>query len=349
MSPPAAARALVAAALVVGSGCQSLPRQAAPTADPGTPRELKKVTMPEYTIEPPDVVQIDLVNATPKSPYVIRSLDAISVRIPSAVADPPPVAGVFPVDPDGTVNLGPPYGSVKVAGLTLDAARKEIDKVVALYLKSTAADVALAQTRAAEQIRGPHLVRPDGTVGLGTYGSVLLVGQTLSQAKGSLETHLSAHFEKPEVSLDVTGYNSKVYYVLFDGGGAGQQVVRMPVTGNETVLDAIGQVSGLPAVSDKHRIWISRPTDPGCPCQILPVDWKGITECGDPRTNHQIFPGDRVFVNSYKLTRFDTVLARILAPAERALGFTLLGAGTVRTLQFQNGNGGGFGGGFGGF
>ena len=38
--------------------------------------------------------------------------------------------------------------------------------------------------------------------------------------------------------MDVQGFNSKLYYVILDGGGAGQQVVRLPVTGNETVLDA---------------------------------------------------------------------------------------------------------------
>ena len=40
-------------------------------------------------------------------------------------------------------------------------------------------------------------------------------------------------------------YNSKVYYVITEGAGAGDLVARLPITGNETVLDAISQINGL--------------------------------------------------------------------------------------------------------
>ena len=47
---------------------------------------------------------------------------------------------------------------------------------VLLFLRATAdATVAIAQSRAMQVIRGEHLVRPDGTVGLGVYGSVPVV------------------------------------------------------------------------------------------------------------------------------------------------------------------------------
>ena len=74
--------------------------------------------------------------------------------------------------------------------------------------------------------------------------------------------------------MDVPAYNSKVYYVILDGGGAGQQVVRLPVTGNETVLDAIGQVNGLRPVSEPAPD-LGRPARSGRGArQILPVDWE---------------------------------------------------------------------------
>src|SRR5437764_5776206 len=41
--------------------------------------------------------------------------------------------------------------------------------------------------------------------------------------------------------------------LIFDGGGVGQTVIRLPVTGNETVLDAIAQLYGLSAVSNQDR------------------------------------------------------------------------------------------------
>lgn len=316
-----------------GAGLGCAHTKAIPTVA-NAPHELNKTSLPDYTIEPPDVLQIDLLHAVPKAPYHIQTLDAIGVRVANALPD-APISGVYPVGPDGTVMFGNPYGAVTVAGLTVEAARASIEKALARQLRAPVAEVVLAQTRGSQQVRGPHLVRPDGTVGLGTYGAVRVVGLTIADTKLRLEEHLAAHFEKPEVSVEVTGYNSKVYYVIYDGGGAGQQVARMPITGNETVLDAVSQLSGLPVVSDARRIWISRPAPNGCSCFTLPIDWHAITECADTRTNYQILPGDRVFVKSYHMTQVDTTLARVLAPIERLLGVTLLGTSTVRTI---NGN-----------
>ena len=107
------------------------------------------------------------------------------------------------------------------------------------------------------------------------------------------------------------------------------------------MLDAISQIGGLSAVSSK-KIWVARPAPSDCGHdQILPVDWCGITRHGQVKTNYQLLPGDRVYILGQPLTKFDTYLARVLAPINRAFGATLLGVGTVRTIQ--NGNSGFFG------
>jgi polysaccharide export outer membrane protein len=176
-------------------------------------------------------------------------------------------------------------------------------------------------------------VRPDGTIALGTYGRVRVTGLTLAEARKAVEAHLSEFILNPEVFVDVQTYNSKLYYVILDGGGLGQTVRRLPITGNDTVLDAIAQVTGITAVSSKDRIWVSRPAPAGAGHQVLPVDWRGISEKGDTVTNYQLMPGDRLFVASYPLTRFDSALARVISPIERVLGVTLLGASTVNTIR----------------
>src|SRR5207249_5086606 len=98
--------------------------------------------------------------------------------------------------------------------------------------------------RAMQQVRGEHLVRPDGTVGLGTYGSVYVTGMTIAEAKAAVERHLARFLFRPEVSVDVSGFNSRVYFIIFDLPGSGQQIYRLPHTGNETVLDALGEIKG---------------------------------------------------------------------------------------------------------
>jgi hypothetical protein len=90
------------------------------------------------------------------------------------------------------------------------------------------------------------------------------------------------------------------------------------------VLDAIGLVNGLPAVSSKTRIWVARPSpaDGGCD-QVLPVDWDAITQGGSTATNYQLLPGDRVYVKAEPWTCFDNTVARVLAPFERMLRLSL--------------------------
>jgi len=260
------------------------------------PRELDKITLPPYVIEPPDQLLIEVVQR-------------------STVPD---------IDETGKPRIGPDG--------------KPILKTVTERLP-------------VQPISGPFQVRPDGSVGLGFWGSVIVAGLTLDQAAETIRQHivknpvLREYGTAPEsiiVIVDVLAYNSKRYYIIYDGAGWGEQVISFPVTGSETVLDAIANVGGLSDIASKRNIWVARRTPhPGQPWQILPVDWVGITQHGISLTNYQILPGDRIYVKAQKLVAIDRMMARFLAPIERAFGVTLLGAATVNQIQ---GRGFGFGG-----
>src|SRR5262249_33877343 len=139
----------------------------------------------------------------------------------------------------------------------------------------------------------------------------------------------------PEVSLDVLAYNSKVFYIVFQAAASGDQVYRLPITGNETVLDALSNVGGLAVQASNRRILVSRPApaNPGGNDQILPVDWNAIVQCGKTATNYQVLPGDRIYVKAQPLIKFDTMFGLLMAPVERAFGVTLLGQETIRTFE----------------
>src|SRR5262249_37516714 len=74
-----------------------------------------------------------------------------------------------------------------------------------------------------QPLQGQHLVRPDGTIGLGIYGSIKVAGMTLDQVRLELYNHLIATRVRPEalkpenINVDVLAYNSKFYYVITDG------------------------------------------------------------------------------------------------------------------------------------
>jgi polysaccharide export outer membrane protein len=327
---------LLTAVGLMATGCAS--QQLQVPADPQMPRELNKVTMPPYVIEPPDILLIDATRVIPKPPYHVEPLDILYIYCPEAPADIPGagVQGVYPVEPAGTVNLGPVYGSVKLAGMTLEEARVAIEKVLKdAKVLQPHTQVSVAQSRALQQIRGQHLVRPDGNVSMGNYGQVYVTGMTTGAAKAAIEAQLSNYLEKPEVSVDILAFNSKVFYVITDGGGFGQGVNRLPITGNETVLDAIAAINGLPQQASKKKIWIARPAPAGA-CggdQILPINWKAITMCGETDTNYQILPGDRIFVKADGLIAIDNWLGKFLAPIERILSDVGLGAGVVNSVS----------------
>ena len=347
---PRSFRRLVVAALVVCmAGCRmSHPHHhaahlAAKNPPPAEmPRELAKVALPIYTVEPPDILLIEAINVVPRSPYTLRTGDLVSVHVPAAQSDPnDPIAGTFPIQPGGIVNLGPSYGTVQVSGMTINDAQVAIKTYLERQaLKEANVSVSLVEMAGKQQISGQHLVGPDGTITLGSYGSVSVVGLTLAQVKHVVEMHLRTFLEDPEVSVDVFAFNSKVYYVITEGAGTGDTVTRLPITGNETVLDAIANINGLNEVTSK-RIWIARPTPGGVEPQVLPCDWRAITASGAAGSNYQILPGDRVFVAEDKRVALDTDMAKTFAPLERAAGFTLLQTNLATRLSGRVLKGGG--------
>jgi polysaccharide biosynthesis/export protein len=337
---------LLALALVASaSGCRTVEFRnrliEAEMPPAAMPTELNKISLPPYVVEPPDILLIDAVKVVPKSPYNIEPFDQLQVLVDGA---PPenPIAGIFRVEANGTISLGPLYGSVKVVDMTLEEATEAVNKQLRGVLRAPQAAVSLAESAGKQRIEGEHLVTPDGTVNLGSYGNVYVAGMTVAAVKGAIEEHLTQYLEDPEVSVDVFSYNSKRYYVITEGAGLGEGVNTFPVTGNETVLDAISQIQGLRQVSSK-TIWIARPAPDGAGCdQILPVNWREITRGGATATNYQILPGDRVFIAEDKMLAFDTLVNKALQPFERMIGFTLLGTQTIQQVnRFPQGFGSG--------
>ncbi len=201
--------------------------------DAPVPRTDVKVSLPEYIVEPPDILAVEVREALPDRP----------------------ISGERLVRPDGKLSLGF-YGELYVAGLTTT----QIKEQVVLHLRQYITD----------RVLGLEQRKEDGT------------------------TVKVAPTNTTKVFVDVVKYNSKVYYVQGDVGTPG----RLPITGNETVLDAITYAGGLiPTAKKATNIRLVRPAPRGECCeQVLPVDFKAIVEQADTKTNYQLRPGDRIMV-----------------------------------------------------
>ncbi|MFV1981186.1 MAG: polysaccharide biosynthesis/export family protein, partial [Rhodothermia bacterium] len=242
---------LLVTSLLAMCGCRAFfaPVESLPVTIPGptpesdVPRELAKVSLPPYIIEPPDILLIDAIKVVPKPPHFIEPLDTLAIRVENTLLV-APIMAAFPVDPDGRVDLGPAYGKVAVKGMTVDEAKTAILSFLKQTLKNPVVSVTLASSAGAQPVNGDHLVGPDGTVNLGTYGTVYVSGLTIPQTKKAIEDQLAKFLENPEVIVDILALNSKVYYIITEGAGQGDNVVRVPVTGNDTVLDGIAAIGG---------------------------------------------------------------------------------------------------------
>lgn len=217
-----------------------------------------------------------------------QRLDALTATLaerqqPAPITAPP--TGAVPRELD-KVSL-PPYVIEAPDVLTIEVVLKDPETGATTGLRP-------------QPISGSFIVRPDGTVGLGAYGTVYVSGLTIEQAVAAIRKQL-AKFDSPELSAeklvviaDVLAFNSKVYYVITDSANDGQQVARLPLTGNETVIDAVASIGAADTVGKKSmRVVRKSPTGTE---QVLPIDWTAITKHGVTTTNYQLLSGDRLYV-----------------------------------------------------
>lgn len=416
----AVGRILFIAILSLAGGCHSLHhkvhRLPTSTFPQSSPRELCKATLPEYRVEPPDILEIEVVRLVPNAGYRLSPGDAISITVSRrdlttiAVNDVlaiqaegapaiAPLDGSFVVQPNGAISLGSPYGLVQVAGLsieeaqqvletkldellvvpdvrlalveagnpvsgefvigldgivdlganygkielqglTLEEARSTLEAKFSEYFKQPYASLTVTQLSAQQQIAGEHLVGPDGNITLGVFGTLPVVAMTIDEVRQVIEARLQVEFDQPRVSVNVFSYNSKVYYVVTEGAGLGDGVFKFPFTGNDTILDAVALLNGLPSVSST-QMWIARPSHKPDEFQILPVDWQAVTSVADTRTNYQLLPGDRLFIAEDSLVGFDNRLAKVFNPLERIMGFSILSASAATRFSGRVLRGGG--------
>ena len=102
------------------------------------------------------------------------------------------------------------------------------------------------------------------------------------------------------------------------------------------MLDAINFANGLMPTAAPQNIRLVRPAPAGACCeQILPVNLAAITSGGDPTTNYQLMPGDRIVVYRDPIVRFTVFLDRLAAPFQTVIGTTLQTAFTIRCRQVR--------------
>lgn len=349
-SPPASVLRPVPAGAVTGRDNTWSSVQRVSAEGPGVPVETGRVMPagPVALLAPPTVQEPGTLPAPAEAKPMEKGPEDVK-----AAAPPPKKNGEKTNDVLPAPKKRPDYPELPPVGIThpVTAPREFEKRSLSAYIIEPPDVLAIdapADLLTADKsvvLSGPALVRPDGTIGLGTLGSVFVAGMTIDQAKERIARVVQTQRPNDDldvimrkIKVDVAAFNSKFYYVISDGAGYGEQVVKVPITGNETVLDAVASIQGLPAVASKKKIWLARATPNGSGPHVLPIDWCGVAMRGSGGTNYQIFPGDRLYIQSDRLLAFNSALGKVLAPVERILGVTLLGSSVVNSIKSGGNN-----------
>ena len=267
----------------------------------------------EYVIEPPDILLIEGVKLKPKMPYKINVYDVLRVKLDGKNLK-QKIDDAYQVDADGNVNLGSPYGKIKVLDATIEEVPDRIRAQLAKKFADIEVSTILLLSDYGQQISGQHIVGPDGRVNLGFFGTVDVAGLTVEKAKAAVEAQLSEEFESPEVFVDVLANNSKVVYVI-EKRTDGDRVVRLPCKKDTKLQQVLYRLREVVDVEAEAYL-VSSYDHLGKDVERLEVDLKGLVFNTDLKTNYSLLPGDRLFVESKRSSNQEKNSEAVQPPVE---------------------------------
>ncbi|MGQ0633473.1 MAG: M56 family metallopeptidase [Planctomycetaceae bacterium] len=222
---------LVAAGLIVFCGglavWSSKPAQRSQRVAAGAKEGVTKAVVAKekkppgpHRVGPGDILNIDLRRNVRSVQYPLRAGDELMIRASKLLPISPEddealkefktINGPYVVQPEGTIELGPEYGSVIVEGLTIGGAKEAIRKHLQneVGLVDPKVSVTMPNLQLSPFLSGEHQVFSDGTVFLGIHGRVKVEEMTLEEAAGAIEKQLTQYFHRPEVSVNLLSAQS---------------------------------------------------------------------------------------------------------------------------------------------
>ncbi len=157
-------------------------------------------------------------------------------------------------------------------------------------------------------------IRPDGKINLRLIGDVKVAGMTAKEVAAKLEVLLSRYYVDPKITVRVTGYNSKKYYVYGQGGAVGPK----PYTGRDTLLDAVIS-AGTNYASWTSRVKVVRPAHDDVPVRTLLVNVDSMVKTGDWSKNVLLEPNDIVYIPPTPAAWLGMRMREIMAPVGPAV------------------------------
>jgi len=166
------------------------------------------------------------------------------------------------------------------------------------------------------EVSGNYAINKEGKIQYGFVGDVELAGLTKSESAEYITEILEKYIINPEVNVIITGYFSKVVYVIGEVGNPGKIIMRGDTI---TVRDALIQ-AGLPLLTAKvTKGTVITPAADGNAEQKR-VNVHKLLYKGDLRENLVMKPGDTLYVPPTMMAKAMRVIQPVASPVAATAG-----------------------------
>jgi polysaccharide export outer membrane protein len=164
------------------------------------------------------------------------------------------------------------------------------------------------------EVSGTYSVNLEGKIQMDMVGDVDVTGLTKKELEEKIGKLISGYVDKPDISVTILEYRSKVYYVIGEVGHPGKFFMRsesIPV--REAVVEA-----GLPTLAAAMRK--CRLITPGKNGKVITkdVDLYTVLYAGNLDKNLEMHPGDFLYVPSTVMAKILRVIAPVAEPVSSA-------------------------------
>ncbi len=199
------------------------------------------------------------------------------------------------------------YTDINTVVLLSENVERRLEKINGKY-KLGATDAIQVSVRRESDLSGIYTIRPDGYITLDFVGDIYVEGMTPMQVADVLAKTLRPYIRDPDVTIRVTGFNSKKYYVFGETMGVGE----FAFDGDITVLRAFSRAKGVTNRAAWDRIRLVRATT--TTRQVFKVNLADIVKAGRWETNIQLKASDIIYVPPTYMARVGYFVDNLLFP-----------------------------------
>lgn len=159
-------------------------------------------------------------------------------------------------------------------------------------------------------------IRPDGYVTLALLGDMFAAGKTPTQFAAEIQDKALVYYEDVNIQVEVTGFNSKVYYMAGETAQGPKQY-----NGNVSVLDAV-LTAGVPRSAWPEKLVLLRPNEEGRLIRRMSIDFDHMVRTGDLQYNVVIEEGDILYMPINPLAAVGVFIQNLLQPVSPVIQAT---------------------------